>query len=133
MNKKHWMAFQAQRHQAKVRGIDWQLTFDEWLTWWGEDVERRGRGPADLQMQRFADAGPYALDNIKKGTPMQNSRTAAAIRRNEKSAVARAARTAHTEQLMAAEAGEKLRDSMDDDEKELHSMFFYKVTGTIYG
>lgn len=32
-------------------------------------------------MQRFADTGPYAIGNIRKGTPKQNSKTAGAMKR----------------------------------------------------
>lgn len=68
--------FQSQRSGAMTRRIGWELTFEQWLEWWGDDVDRRGRGPNDLQMQRINDAGPYALGNIVKGTPKQNAATA---------------------------------------------------------
>jgi hypothetical protein len=74
-------AYRAQRDNAKRRGIEFHLTFKEWCDFWGEDVDRRGNGPNDLQMQRFADTGPYAVGNIRKGTPKQNSVTASHMRR----------------------------------------------------
>ncbi len=34
--------YYAQRKNAKQRGIGWELTFQQWLDWWGEDLDRRG-------------------------------------------------------------------------------------------
>jgi hypothetical protein len=72
-------AFTQQRNSAKARGISWELTFEQWVEWWGEDLPRRGRGRHNLQMQRPCDSGPYALGNIRKGTPRENQRTKAAM------------------------------------------------------
>ena len=55
------------------------MTFKQWLDWWGEDLDQRGRGGHELSMQRPCDSGPYALDNIRKGTPKDNGRTRAAM------------------------------------------------------
>ena len=78
MNPRYYKAFQSQRSGARSRRIEWCLTYEEWLVWWGDDIERRGRGPDDLQMQRRNDIGPYTLGNISKGTPKQNAATAMA-------------------------------------------------------
>lgn len=67
--------FWAQRSGAAQRGIAWELTFEQWLEWWGDDLSRRGPGHDQLQMQRAGDVGPYALDNIRKGYPRDNSHT----------------------------------------------------------
>lgn len=58
------------------RRIEWELTFEQWVEWWGDDIELRGQGSDNLQMQRINDTGPYALGNIVKGTPKQNTATA---------------------------------------------------------
>ena len=68
--------FLSQRSGARSRRIEWCLTFEEWLAWWGDDIGRRGRGKNNLQMQRLGDTGPYALGNIVKGTPKENTATA---------------------------------------------------------
>lgn len=73
-----------QRSAAKSRGIDWKLTFEEWLNWWGEDIHKRGRGHNLLQMQRHLDQGAYELGNIKKGVPKENSGTWAAMHHKRK-------------------------------------------------
>lgn len=73
---KYYRAYCQQKHGAAVRGVEFKLTFKEWCDFWGEDVDRRGSGPDDLSMQRFADTGPYAIGNIRKGTPRENAVTA---------------------------------------------------------
>jgi hypothetical protein len=123
---KYRLAFNTQRHNAKRRGIGWELTFEQWLAWWGEDIERRGSGECDLQMQRVADAGPYALGNIKKGTPKQNSATASIVRQNEACARAAEIRRELAKELMTQDCGEKLIQTFDEDERELYSMFWPK-------
>jgi len=73
--KKALQAYHSQKHNAKRRGIGWELTFKEWCDFWGEDIDRRGTKRGCLQMQRHMDAGPYKLGNIKKGEPRDNVRT----------------------------------------------------------
>lgn len=72
---KYRRAFAQQKAGAASRGIGFHLTFQEWCEFWGEDIDRRGSGPDNLQMQRPADTGPYAVWNIRKGTPKQNAVT----------------------------------------------------------
>lgn len=79
-------AFANQKKNAARRGIAWELTFEQWLDWWGGDVEKRGVRAWNLQMQRVADAGPYAIGNIRKGTPKDNGRTRSHVHQNHKAA-----------------------------------------------
>ena len=66
--------FHVQRwHATNRRGIDWHLTFEEWLEWWGTDIVNRGSGHDDMCMCRYGDTGPYSLDNIYKDTHLNNS------------------------------------------------------------
>ena len=76
----HRKAYREQKRNAKRRGIAFSLTFDEWMEFWGDDLKRRGRRWNNLQMQRMEDRGGYHAGNIRKGTPMQNSKTAAAMK-----------------------------------------------------
>lgn len=71
--------YSAQKKQAQMRGIEWELTFDEWLDWWGIDLDRRGVRAGQLMMCRVGDEGPYKLGNIYKGTPADNGRTRGAM------------------------------------------------------
>lgn len=91
--------YHAQKQNAKRRGIAWDLTFQLWLDWWGADLDNRGPKPWNLQMQRPADQGPYALWNIRKGHPKDNGRTYSAAHQNRK---AEALARAHQEALDAA-------------------------------
>lgn len=68
--------FNIQKYHAHKRGIEWQLTFEEWLAWWGDDITKRGRKSGQLVMARIGDVGPYALSNIKKITVNDNHKEA---------------------------------------------------------
>lgn len=130
MSEKKWkIAFQVQRQNAYRRGIGWELTYEQWREWWGDDIERRGTGECNLQMQRVADAGPYALGNIKKGTPKQNSATASIVRQNR--ACARAAEI-REEMAKDLDDGDRLRETLDDNERELHAMFWPKSSSKCF-
>lgn len=67
-------AYYHQQRHAKDRGIEWSITYEEWLRWWGDDLPLRGRGYGKLQMCRYNDAGPYHIGNIYKATHECNSR-----------------------------------------------------------
>jgi hypothetical protein len=59
---------------ADQRGIEWELTADEWWGWWcvGNRWEHRGRRQHGFVMARFGDKGPYRLDNIFCSTLSRN-------------------------------------------------------------
>lgn len=65
--------FVAHKNRAQRQGIGWDFTFKGWLEWWGDDIHRRGRGREQLGMCRHHDRGPYAADNVYKGTPKANA------------------------------------------------------------
>lgn len=67
-------AFLGQRHTSKQRGVKFDLTFEEWKEFWGEDFWKRGKEPSDLVMARHGDKGAYELDNIYKTTGKENKR-----------------------------------------------------------
>ena len=85
-------AYRSQQSNAKARGISWELTFHQWCTWWGDDIGKRGAGHDKLCMQRVADTGPYALDNIRKGYPLDNALTRSLMYAKQKGMAAAAAR-----------------------------------------
>ena len=108
-------AYDRQRYGARSRGIGWELTFEQWLEWWGADIERRGRGRDDLQMCRDLDAGPYALGNIHKGTMHSNVKTAGRMHANRASEKRRREHHAIQDALMWAPS-EPPRDEIDENE-----------------
>ena len=117
--------FCSQRSGARHRGIEWKLTFDEWLAWWGADLDRRGPGTSDLVMCRKADSGPYALGNIEKGTPRDNRKTRANIQWRSASENAASERERYADALMWAKSKESGNDyeSLSEDEITIHNMF----------
>jgi len=73
---KYWRAFQEQRSGAKKRGIEWQLTWEEWLNWWEStgQINNRGKYKGQYVMCRHGDTGPYSLSNIYCDLTDNNSR-----------------------------------------------------------
>lgn len=65
--KNYIRAFQKHRAGAKKRGIEFILSFDEWLIFWKQSGKLNSRGRAGHQycMARFGDKGAYELGNIK--------------------------------------------------------------------
>jgi hypothetical protein len=118
---RYLLAYHAQKSHAAKRGIEFLLTFKEWCDFWGDDVDRRGSGKDDLQMQRFADTGPYQVGNIKKGTPKENMVTAGRMKRK------RASEAAHKELQAALDRamyGADDPDPDDDVDEEIHKLGF---------
>lgn len=70
-NPKHW-AWCCQKQAAKRRGIEFNFTLDEWIEWWGDDWDRRGRCKKELVMARYNDEGAYEINNIYKTTTAEN-------------------------------------------------------------
>jgi len=62
-----------QKVRAKKRSIDWHFTLDEWITWWGDDITKRGSKSGQLVMSRYKDEGPYHPDNVRKATVNENA------------------------------------------------------------
>ena len=58
--------FNVQRTHARIRGIEWKLTFDEWLDIWQSSgkLHLRGRTQGQYVMCRKGDTGPYSIDNV---------------------------------------------------------------------
>ena len=67
-------AFWNHLHSAKRRGIEFLLTFEEWLKIWMDSEHWHERGIRKYQycMARFGDKGPYAVGNVKIITNEEN-------------------------------------------------------------
>jgi hypothetical protein len=64
------------RTNAKMRGIEFKLTFEEWFCWWmatGHYAER-GREVGKYVMSRKGDKGAYELGNIECLQAQENSK-----------------------------------------------------------
>lgn len=58
------------KRNATARGVSFELTFDEWLKWWEDNLgpdwkAKRGCRIGKYVMARHGDVGPYSLSNIK--------------------------------------------------------------------
>ncbi len=60
-------AYQTQRNNAKRRGIDFNLTYEEWLSIWENSghFNERGRKLGQYVMSRFNDIGDYSINNVE--------------------------------------------------------------------
>lgn len=69
-------AFTTQKTNAKMRGIEFVFTFEQWCEWWiaSGKWEERGRGRGKYCMRRHGDVGPYSIDNVFCGTNEENLR-----------------------------------------------------------
>jgi hypothetical protein len=59
--------FLQQRASATYRGVEFQLTFEEWRDWWMATghVDERGKYRGQWVMGRPGDQGPYAIGNLR--------------------------------------------------------------------
>lgn len=69
---KYKTQYQNQKGSAKHRNIEWQFSYESWIEWWGDDIEKRGKGKGKLCMARLGDTGPYHPDNVFKELNEQN-------------------------------------------------------------
>lgn len=60
-------AFYQQRAAAKMRGVAFDLTFEQWFAIWSRSGKLSDRGCKTGQyvMARYNDVGPYAVGNVK--------------------------------------------------------------------
>jgi hypothetical protein len=68
------VAFAKQKQHAKLRGIPFLLTFEEWSAIWHESGKfaDRGRCKGQYVMARFGDRGGYEIGNVYIITHSQN-------------------------------------------------------------
>ena len=66
--------FQVQRWLAKnKRGVEWNLTYEEWLDIWSDKIYNRGKGIGKYNMCRVNDTGPYEVGNVFIGLHEDNA------------------------------------------------------------
>jgi len=61
-------AYNSHRWNAKKRGIDFLLTFEEWCSVWGDQLKDK----EGLCMCRTGDTGAYEIGNVRIGTRNDN-------------------------------------------------------------
>ena len=67
-------AYKQHSGNAKSRGIDFNISFDEWLQVWNDSgkLQYRGRGKDKYCMCRIGDTGSYSIDNVYIDTNSSN-------------------------------------------------------------
>lgn len=70
--------YSMQKCIARKRGIDFNFTFEDWLSFWQASGhwEQRGRNKGQYVMSRYGDVGPYELGNVFIQLNADNSRDA---------------------------------------------------------
>jgi hypothetical protein len=78
--------FCTQRVHAKQRGIEWKLTYEEWIHVWKASghLHERGNYFGQYVMARYRDEGPYAVDNVRIITVTENTEEARYVRHLKK-------------------------------------------------
>ena len=66
--------FSRQKSGAKVRKIQWDLTFDQWLEIWTNSgmLWNRGKGVGESMMCRRIEPSPYSVKNVYIGDGKTN-------------------------------------------------------------
>lgn len=66
MKSEYKKAYTKQKSNAKRRGVEFELSFSEWLAiWlWSGKLDERGRGEGKYCMARVGDTGPYSICNV---------------------------------------------------------------------
>lgn len=58
--------YKNQGYGAKTRGIEWKLTYEQWLNIWTQSghLAERGRKKGQYCMSRYGDTGAYEVGNV---------------------------------------------------------------------
>lgn len=110
-------AFRSHKNGAKVRGIQFLLTFEEWWGYWQEHYHLRGTYRGCMCMCRFKDGGPYAVGNVRIDTVTANLNERWEVRREKSPIPLKVARARFNE--CYEESGWTSRDRVFDEYREL--------------
>lgn len=72
----HAASYRSQKNAANARGIEWALSFAEWLAIWEQSgkLDLRGRGVGYYVMSRVCDSGGYVFGNVHIQLSTENNR-----------------------------------------------------------
>lgn len=62
---KKYRVWVQQRNQANFRGEGWTFTFEDWVDFWGDNFDQRGKEKSSLCMTRKDNSQPWHKDNVK--------------------------------------------------------------------
>ena len=115
----HYRLYRSQRDSSRKRGIDFHFSFEEWNSWWGDDIVNRGRKSGQLVMARIGDQGPYHPDNVVKKACGDNVREA--YRNYDKS-------NFHHSEETKKHLSKKLKGRVDSEETKLKKSLSMKIS-----
>ena len=69
------------KNNAAARGVEFALSFDDWMDIWAEHLHNRGRNVGQFGMLRTRDEGGYTLGNVRIGTVKENRQEASVAHR----------------------------------------------------
>lgn len=69
-----YIKFLSHRNGAAARGIEFEMTFEEWWAIWEPRFADRGRKVGQVVMCRAGDEGPYRTGNVRIDTVTANHR-----------------------------------------------------------
>lgn len=74
-------SWHTQRSNARVRGIEWRLSLEQWWSVWEASgkFDLRGRRRGQYVMCRYGDRGSYSVDNVFIATCSHNAREARGV------------------------------------------------------
>lgn len=64
--------FAAHKRRAKLKGIPFLMTFDQWWALWAPHWDKRGVGRGSMVMARNGDIGAYEVGNVRITTNEAN-------------------------------------------------------------
>lgn len=100
--------FDMQVWHAKCRGIDFLISFEDWLDLWisSGHWEQRGRNKGQYCMSRVGDIGPYQVGNVFIQSNSQNSKDVWTGRKHSNEAKAKMKQTLATPETKAKMTGD---------------------------
>lgn len=110
-----------QKRGAKYRGIEFNLTFEQWRDIWGDNLDRRGRRAWQLVMCRKNDSGAYEIGNVYLGTPARNGASRRMALENR-----RGAESAHAHNLNMWRGDREVES--DNDNQAIEQMLGMKTS-----
>jgi hypothetical protein len=78
------IAYACHKGNAKQRGIEFKLSFDEWWSIWKPHYHNRGKNVGQFVMCRKMDKGAYEVGNVTIGTVQDNANTRAVVSQGKK-------------------------------------------------
>jgi len=67
--------YNQQKNQAKIRGVEFNISFEDWMKVWLDSGHwnQRGKTRGSYNMSRINDTGPYQYDNVFIQSHEQNA------------------------------------------------------------